>query len=226
MSAHSVEQLKKWFKDHYDETIKDFFTFLSFPSISTDPKYEQDSRRTAEWLCEYMNQIGLDTTLWETPGLPVVFGTHLKAGPHRPTLLIYHHYDVQPVDPLDLWKSDPFNPVIKNNQVYARGAVDNKGQCFYSLTALKAFLQLVDQFDFNIKGSSKEKKNRVDGEQLRSCSKKRPSSKPIICSSSILIFPMPQLQRLLWGCVDLSPSILNARTLRLISIRACMEESP
>lgn len=151
MSTVSLEQLRKWFKDHYDETIRDFFTFLSFPSISTDPHYEQDSRRTAEWLCEYMQRIGLQTTLWETPGLPVVFGTHLQAGPHRPTLLIYHHYDVQPVDPLDLWKSDPFKPTIRNNQVYARGAVDNKGQCFYSLTAIKAFLQLSKKCDFNLK---------------------------------------------------------------------------
>ncbi|MBS0605184.1 MAG: dipeptidase [Verrucomicrobia bacterium] len=151
MNALSLDQLKKWYKDHYDETLKDFFTFLSFPSISTDPHYEQHSRRTAEWLCNYMNKIGLDTTLWETPGLPVVFGTHMKAGKDRPTLLIYHHYDVQPVDPIDLWKSDPFKPVIRNNQVYARGAVDNKGQCFYSLTALKACIEMAGQFDFNIK---------------------------------------------------------------------------
>lgn len=146
----TAEQLKKWFKDHYDQTLKDFFTFLSFPSISTDPNREQDSRRTAEWLREYMNKIGLETTLWETPGLPVVFGQKLK-GKDLPTLLIYHHYDVQPVDPIDLWKSDPFKPTVKGNQVFARGAVDNKGQCFYSLTALKAFFELVKDFDFNIK---------------------------------------------------------------------------
>lgn len=151
MNSVSLEQLKKWFNDHYDQTLKDFFTFLSFPSISTDPNHEKDSRRTAEWLCEYLNKIGLETTLWETPGLPVVFGKCFKAGKDRPTLLIYHHYDVQPVDPLDLWKSDPFKPVVKNNQVYARGAVDNKGQCFYSVTALKAFLELVQEMNFNIK---------------------------------------------------------------------------
>ena len=151
MNSVSSEQLKKWFKDHYDQTLKDFFTFLSFPSISTDPSYENDSRNTAKWLCDYMNKIGLETMLWETPGLPVVFGEHLKAGKDRPTLLIYHHYDVQPVDPLDLWKSDPFKPVIKNQQVYARGAVDNKGQCFYTLTALRAFLELAKSFNFNIK---------------------------------------------------------------------------
>jgi acetylornithine deacetylase/succinyl-diaminopimelate desuccinylase-like protein len=151
MNALSVENLKKWFKDHYDETLKDFFTFLSFPSISTDPNYEQHSRKTAEWVRDYMEKIGLDATLWETPGLPVVFGTHCKAGKDRPTLLIYQHYDVQPVDPIDLWKSDPFKPVIRNNQVYARGAVDNKGQCFYSLTALKAFIELAKKIDINIK---------------------------------------------------------------------------
>lgn len=151
MTTPSLEQLKKWFKNHYDETQKDFFSFLSFPSISTDPKYEQDSRRTAKWLQEYMEKIGLKTEIWETPGLPVVFGTHLQAGKDCPTLLIYHHYDVQPIDPIELWESDPFKPVIKNNQVYARGAVDNKGQCFYSLTAIKAFLELAKEIRFNLK---------------------------------------------------------------------------
>lgn len=147
----SAIQYKKWFQDHYDETLKDYFTFLSFPSISTDPQFEQDSRRAAEWLCNYLSSIGLESTLWETPGLPVVFGTHLKAGKDRPTLLIYHHYDVQPVDPVNLWKSDPFKPVIRDNQVFARGAADNKGQCFYSLTAIKAFIELATEINFNLK---------------------------------------------------------------------------
>lgn len=147
----SVDELKKWFHDHYEETLADFFTFLSFPSISTDPQYEKDSRKCADWLVSYMNKIGLETVLWETPGLPVVFGTHMHAGKDRPTLLLYHHYDVQPVDPLDLWKSDPFKPAIRNNQVYARGAVDNKGQCFYSLVAIKACLALAGQLGFNLK---------------------------------------------------------------------------
>lgn len=151
MTNLSIQSLKSWFQNHYEETLADFLTFLSFPSISTDPAYDQDSRKTAQWLCDYMNKIGLDTTLWETPGLPVVFGQHKKAGDNAPTLLIYHHYDVQPVDPLDLWKNDPFKPVIKDNRVYARGAADNKGQCFYSLTAIKAFIELAKEFQFNLK---------------------------------------------------------------------------
>jgi acetylornithine deacetylase/succinyl-diaminopimelate desuccinylase-like protein len=151
MESITVEQLKSWYSSHQDKVLKDFFTFLSFPSISSDPKYEKDCRACAHWLSKFLNQIGFQVEQWETPGLPIVFASHLKAGPHRPTLMIYHHYDVQPVDPIDLWHSDPFVPVIKNNQVYARGAVDNKGQCFYTLTALQAVMQLATSLDFNIK---------------------------------------------------------------------------
>ena len=147
----SVQVLKKWYEDHREEILRDYFTFLSFPSISTDPSHNPDSRRTAEWLSSYLKRIGLEAGLWETPGLPVVFGSYLKPGPQRPTLLIYHHYDVQPVDPLALWKSDPFKPEVRNNQVFARAQSDNKGQCFYSLTALRAFFELAQQIDLNIK---------------------------------------------------------------------------
>ena len=146
-----LAQLKKWYKEHQDLILEDFFTFLSFRSISTDPQYKKDCLDCAHWLKEYLNNIGLETVLWEGPGLPVVFGQLSKAGPKRPTLLLYHHYDVQPVDPLELWKSDPFKPVVRNNQVYARGAVDNKGQCFYSITALKAMLEMAKDLNVNIK---------------------------------------------------------------------------
>jgi acetylornithine deacetylase/succinyl-diaminopimelate desuccinylase-like protein len=151
MTAPGIDVLKQWFRDHYEETLKDFFTFLSFPSISADSHFEKDCRKTADWLVAYMNQMGLSATLWETSGLPVVFGAHMDAGPDKPTLLLYHHYDVQPVDPIDLWASDPFKPAIKQNQVYARGAADNKGQCFYSLVAIKALLELSGQLGFNLK---------------------------------------------------------------------------
>ncbi len=130
MNTPTLEQLQKWFKEHREEVLKDFFTFLSFPSISTDPKYEADSRRTADWLVDYLKGIGLEAELWETPGLPVVFGSDLKAGKDKPTLLIYHHYDVQPVDPLDLWRSDPFKPVIRNNQVYRARRGRQQGAVF------------------------------------------------------------------------------------------------
>src|ERR1700733_4251070 len=120
MKPLSLESLKQWYYKTRTDVLDDFFTFLRFASISTDPAHAQDSRDTAQWLKEFLNRIGLDAVLWETPGFPVVFASYLKAGLSAPTVLIYQHYDVQPVDPIELWKSDPFNPVVVNNQVYAR----------------------------------------------------------------------------------------------------------
>ncbi len=146
-----MELLKQWYKAHEQEILRDFFTFLRFQSLSGDPAFKPQAEAAAQWLCAYMNQMGLETTLWQTSGLPVVFGSYEKAGKDRPTLLIYHHYDVQPIDPIELWDSPPFEPEIRQAQVYARGAVDNKGQCFYSLTAIKAWLALGKKLNFNLK---------------------------------------------------------------------------
>jgi acetylornithine deacetylase/succinyl-diaminopimelate desuccinylase-like protein len=146
-----LNQFKDWYTTNEKEILRDFFAFLRFPSISTDKIYHTDVCKTAEWLNAYLTRIGMDSVIWETSGKPVVFATHLRAGPKKPTLLIYHHYDVQPVDPLELWKSPPFEPRIIENVVYARGASDNKGQCFYTITALKAFLELAKDAEINIK---------------------------------------------------------------------------
>jgi acetylornithine deacetylase/succinyl-diaminopimelate desuccinylase-like protein len=124
---------------------------LRFPSISTDPAHAQDVRRTALWLRAYLEGIGLQAEIWESPGHPAVFASHSQAGPGRPTVLLYHHYDVQPVDPLEQWTFPPFEPTVRDGQMYARGAQDNKGQCFYTLAALKAFLALSERVGCNVK---------------------------------------------------------------------------
>lgn len=147
----SLSTFQDWYKQHAQEIQKDFFTLLSMPSISTDSKYDKETYQTAQWLVAHLKKMGLEAELWQTIGHPIVFASHLKAGKDAPTLLLYHHYDVQPVDPLELWHSDPFEPVIKNNQVFARGALDNKGQLFYSMTALRAFLELSKEIPCNIK---------------------------------------------------------------------------
>ncbi len=147
----TIDAFKEWYGLHKEEILNDYFTLLRFKSISADPAFNKETRSCAEWVSKYLESIGMDVSLWETSGQPVVFATHLKAGPSRPTVLIYHHYDVQPVDPLELWKSDPFEPVIREGHVYARGALDNKGQCAYSLSALKAFLKLATKININIK---------------------------------------------------------------------------
>ena len=103
------------------------FSFLRFPSISTDSSHNGDVRACAEWLIAKLTAMGLATELHETPKHPVVIARNAHVAGRR-TVLIYGHYDVQPVDPLALWTSDPFQPVIRDGKIWARGATDNKGQ--------------------------------------------------------------------------------------------------
>ena len=146
----TVPELKSWYQTHERRILEDYIAFLKLPSISTDPAYASDVQKTAEWVGTRLKKMGFKVDLWKTKKHPVVFATHLT-DPSRPTVLIYHHYDVQPVDPLEKWKSPPFEPVIKDGYVYARGASDNKGQCFATLTALQAVFDLCKKVDLNIK---------------------------------------------------------------------------
>lgn len=127
--------------------LDDYFQLLAIPSISSEPKYKTDVRLCAEWVQKYLKDIGFQTELWETEGHPLVYASS-GINPEKPTLLIYNHYDVQPVDPLELWKTAPFEPTQKGDQIYARGAQDNKGQLFYVLSALRHFK---GKFPLNIK---------------------------------------------------------------------------
>ncbi len=151
MNKQDLNFWDAWYESHKAQIEADFFTFLSFPTISTDPNYRPALLKAASWLQSYLQKIGMDVEIWQTEGHPVIYATSLKAGKDAPTVLFYHHYDVQPVDPLDKWRSDPFKPTKVGNEVYARGASDNKGQCFYSITALKAFLEQEQAPKVNIK---------------------------------------------------------------------------
>src|SRR5438309_8401616 len=107
--------------------LEEYYSFLRFPSVSTDDQYKQKLEECARWLVEKLTSIGLETKLVPTRGHPIVWARN-KHQPGRRTVLIYGHYDVQPPDPLELWDSPPFEPVLKNGYVFARGATDNKGQ--------------------------------------------------------------------------------------------------
>jgi len=133
-----------------ETVLKDYFRFLSFASVSSEPKFEKEMLDCVQWLKKYIEAIGLKTELWETETYPVLFASY-QAGPEKPTLLIYNHYDVQPYDPLELWSSPPFEPKVRDGEVYARGAQDNKGQCFYVLQALKFLLERDGKLPINIK---------------------------------------------------------------------------
>ncbi|MGO4516634.1 dipeptidase [Terriglobus sp. 2YAB30_2] len=115
--------------------------FLRIPSISTLPDHAGDVRKAAAFLAEELKRIGLENVrLIETSGHPLVYGDWLGA-PGKPTVLCYGHYDVQPPDPLDEWLSPPFEPVERNGNLYARGAVDDKGQLWMQVKALEALFQ-------------------------------------------------------------------------------------
>jgi acetylornithine deacetylase/succinyl-diaminopimelate desuccinylase-like protein len=145
----SKQILLDWYHKNQQEILRDFFAFLRMPSISTDSQFAKDVRSTAFWLRDYLEKMGLKVELWETTGYPVIFAKAFR-GEDFPTILIYQHYDVQPVDPLNLWETPPFEPSIRGNKVFARGASDNKGQCFYSIQAVRALLELSASFPCNI----------------------------------------------------------------------------
>ena len=135
-------------RDRYLDELK---AFLAIPSISALPEHAGDVRRCADWCADEMRRIGLENVrLIDTPGNPVVYGDWLGAA-GAPTILFYGHYDVQPVDPLDLWESPPFDATIRDGEIYARGSADDKGQVFMHFKAIEAHLKQNGRLPANIK---------------------------------------------------------------------------
>jgi acetylornithine deacetylase/succinyl-diaminopimelate desuccinylase-like protein len=120
---------------HRDRYVDELKQFLAIPSISALPEHAGDVRRAAEWTADALRAAGMENVrLMDTPGNPIVYGEWLNA-PGKPTILFYGHYDVQPVDPLNLWTSPPFEATVRDGELYARGAVDDKGQVFMHIKA-------------------------------------------------------------------------------------------
>jgi acetylornithine deacetylase/succinyl-diaminopimelate desuccinylase-like protein len=136
---------------HLDELLD----YLRIPSVSTDPAHRADVERCADWLAERMRAAGLAVEKIATSGHPLVYAEWTGAGPERPTVLFYGHYDVQPPDPLEEWRSPPFEPTIEPNargeQVVARGATDDKGQSYAHLKAVEAVLAERGRLPVNVK---------------------------------------------------------------------------
>ena len=147
----TLSMMQQWVQEHQTQWLDDFYQFLRFPSISSEPDYQSAVTECASWIIDHLKTMGFETQLWPTSGHPVICASDLSAGPDQPTLLIYNHYDVQPTDPLNEWKSPPFEPSLRDGQIYARGAQDNKGQCFYVLQALKMIKELRGSLPINIK---------------------------------------------------------------------------
>src|SRR5437868_7507935 len=135
-------------RDRYVEELK---AYLAIPSISALPQHAEDVRACAKWTADEMQRIGLENVrLVDTPGFPVVYGDWLGAA-GAPTILFYGHYDVQPVDPLELWESPPFEATVRDGELYARGAADDKGQVFMHFKAIEAHMKQAGGLPVNMK---------------------------------------------------------------------------
>ncbi|TVZ26769.1 acetylornithine deacetylase/succinyl-diaminopimelate desuccinylase-like protein [Gillisia sp. Hel_I_86] len=138
-----MKNLDKYVEENKDRFISELMELLKIPSVSADPTYKKDVLNTAEAVKDALKEAGCDSVeICETPGYPIVFGEKI-IDKNLPTVLVYGHYDVQPADPIELWDSPPFEPVIKNTKVhpegaiFARGACDDKGQMYMHVKALE-----------------------------------------------------------------------------------------
>jgi acetylornithine deacetylase/succinyl-diaminopimelate desuccinylase-like protein len=146
-----VHDVITFIKDNQQNYIEELKDFLKIPSISTLPEHKDDINRCAEFVADKLKNAGMSkVNIFQTEGHPLVYGEWLGA-PGKPTVLIYGHYDVQPVDPIELWDNPPFDPVIKDGKIFARGATDDKGQMFIHVKSVEAFFKTEGSLPLNVK---------------------------------------------------------------------------
>jgi acetylornithine deacetylase/succinyl-diaminopimelate desuccinylase-like protein len=146
----SIDQVNAYLDAQWADFEEQLKALLRIPSVSAQPDHDADTRRAAEFIRDDLNSLGLKTELVETPGHPIVLAEH-RAGRGKPCLLVYGHYDVQPPEPLEPWLSPPFEPTVRNGNLYARGATDDKGQMFTHIKAAEAWVKTVGRLPLNVK---------------------------------------------------------------------------
>ena len=151
-----MKGLRTYIETHKDRFLEELFSLLKLPSVSADSSYEKDVIATADFVANSLKNAGCDTVeICETEGYPIVYGEKIL-DPKLPTVLVYGHYDVQPADPIELWDSPPFEPIIKTTElhpegaIFARGACDEKGKMYMHVKALE-FMTSTDQLPCNVK---------------------------------------------------------------------------
>src|SRR5690625_34097 len=146
------KEVLQYLETNRDMLLHKLKDFIKIPSISTDSTYQEDVKEAAQFVANYVENIGFSNVeMMETEGHPLVYAEYMEAGPEAPTVLFYGHYDVQPVDPLDEWDSDPFEPEIRGDRLYARGASDDKGQVFMHLAVFEAYMKTKGALPINVK---------------------------------------------------------------------------
>ncbi len=161
-----MSEIKNLVDQNSERYLDELFTLLRIPSVSADPKYKEDVLRMADAIKDSLIKAGAENVeICPTPGFPIVYGDKI-IDPNLPTVLVYGHYDVQPADPINLWTNPPFEPVIKDGSVYARGSADDKGQVFMHVKAFELMIQnnmLPCNIKFMIEGEEEVGSSNLDG---------------------------------------------------------------
>jgi len=146
------EAVIQYLQNNRERLLGKLNDFLRIPSVSTDSKYKESVGQAADFLKNYLEEIGFDAVEKQaTAGHPLVYAEYMGAGAEAPCVLFYGHYDVQPAEPLEQWKSEPFEPEVRDGRLYARGSSDDKGQVFMQLAVFEAFMKTEGRIPLNVK---------------------------------------------------------------------------
>jgi acetylornithine deacetylase/succinyl-diaminopimelate desuccinylase-like protein len=196
-----MEHIKKYVETNKKRFLDELLDLLKIPSVSADPKYSKDVLRTAEAVKEQLVKAGVDKVeVCPTKGFPIVYGEKMM-DPKLPTILVYGHYDVQPPDPLELWNSPPFEPVIKDGKIYARGACDDKGQMYMHVKAFELMKQtntLACNVKFMIEGEEEVGSANL-GDFLKQNKDKLKADVVLISDTSMISMENPSIETGLRG---------------------------
>jgi acetylornithine deacetylase/succinyl-diaminopimelate desuccinylase-like protein len=200
-------EVAAYLKNNANRQFEELCEWLCIPSISCQSEYCQDMVRAAQWLARHLEKIGLEhVEVIETKSHPLVYGDWLHAATNQPTVLIYGHYDVQPVDPVDLWTTPPFEPSIRGNDLYARGTTDDKGQLFALVKALETLLEVRGELPVNIKliaEGDEESGGEAMEPYLEKNQDKLAADICLISDTAIISTDLPSITyglRGIWGC--------------------------
>ena len=184
-----------YYQEHQAAYLEGLKTFLRIPSISTLSEHKPDIRRAAEFVRDDLRAAGLDAELLEGPGNPLVYGEWLGA-PGKPTILFYGHYDVQPPEPLDEWKSPPFEPEVRGRDIFARGSSDDKGQTYIQMKAVEGLLKIHGRLPVNVKFLI-EGEEETGGEHIESYVAQKPgrlkADAAVICDTEMFAPELPTI---------------------------------
>jgi acetylornithine deacetylase/succinyl-diaminopimelate desuccinylase-like protein len=202
-------------EQHHSRFLEELKSFLRIPSISTLPEHRDDCRRAAGFLLAELQRIGMENgRLVETEGHPLVYADWLGAA-GKPTVLIYGHYDVQPADPLDEWHTPPFEPTERNGNLYARGAVDDKGQVWMQVKALESLLAADHSLPLNVRVLF-EGEEEVGGEGIAAYVASNPPNLQadfaLVCDTELFAPGLPTLCVGLRGMIYTELEVRSART--------------